>query len=79
MHTFSFAAHIIKKYINENATIIDNGEITVDNVTKYLKNNTNVNDNNERYIKIIDTQGGYDREKMYTKLLSNANIEFLNQ
>ena len=76
---FPFAAHIIKKYINENATIIDNGEITVDNVTKYLKNNTNDNEYNNRYIKIIDTQGGYDREKMYTKLLSNANIEFLNQ
>lgn len=75
---FPFAINIIKKYINNDTIIIDNGEITVSNMSKYLKNNTNQNENNKRYIKIIDTQGGYDREQMYTKLLSNSNIEFLN-
>lgn len=75
---FPFAINIIKKYINNDTIIIDNGEITVSNISKYLKNNTNQNENNKRYIKIIDTQGGYDREQMYTKLLSNSNIEFLN-
>lgn len=75
---FPFAIDIIKKYINEEVIIIDNGKITANNVCNYIKNDNKATDNNKRYIKIIDTKGGYEREKTYMELLENKDIKFIN-
>ena len=75
---FPFVLNIIKKYIDENVKIIDNANATIESSVEYLKLKNLISDNNQNnYIKIIDTANEVERQAIYKKMLNNENIIFI--
>lgn len=78
---FPFTINNIKKVLKNNPSyeIIDNGIRVANEAKQFLKDNNLFSDKKQGSIKIIDTKGGLDRQKMYATLLDiDINrLEFL--
>lgn len=76
-----FIINNLKKVLVNNPSygIIDNGMRVANEAKQYLKDNNLFSDKKQGSIKIIDTKGGLDRQKMYATLLDiDINrLEFL--